>query len=294
MAVDNLEKKLYTYLQKIALSGIMEYNNINNPNSKLIIKGGVLLRSYIKAKRIVPDIIDDENLMSYDIDTTFKFRGIRDDEIQNYVRTETDLLYNHMINKLTPNPLGDAGTDISYIDVFFYNIEKILASHGYRLDLPKSLWDYESDESNTRDKVKNILKQFLKLDHSHVMDNPDKKLGKIFISLRKINPPHKKKIIRFLDITYIVEGTTNPNFIDTENAQFLSTGLPTSMNYSLNFMRNDRTHIESFYNFIYTLIRLAYRGQPGSPFLGVPNHKAPKYISRVKFLIMKYFLNEIV
>ena len=125
------------------------------------------------------------------------------------------------------------------------------------------------------------------------MDNPDKKLGKIFISLRKINPPHKKKIIRFLDITYIVEGTTNPNFIDTENAQFLSTGLPTSMNYSLNFMSNDTTNIESFYNFIFTLIRIGYRGEPESPFLGARNHKAHKYISRAKYLIMKYFLNEI-
>jgi hypothetical protein len=55
--VNDLEKKIYSYLQKISFCAIDGYNNFSAPN-KIILKGGVLLQSFVKSENIIPEIIN--------------------------------------------------------------------------------------------------------------------------------------------------------------------------------------------------------------------------------------------
>jgi predicted house-cleaning noncanonical NTP pyrophosphatase (MazG superfamily) len=286
LRVSELEKKICSYLQKIALEGILPYNESNmNGDFGIVLKGGLLLQSFVNSHKIIPEIINDptkQNLSSYDIDAELLLNGLDISSsqvlIDNTIRDETRKIYEFIINKLYKKG--------PYIDILLFNLNKVLRDYGFTFNLDG---EYNDNIMNvptgglTNNILNNLYKRFIKYEVGIVAGGSEKKLGKFYLDLIKlqrlpdgrivkIDGPAGKAKLRFFDLTYTITnmppqiiGAQQNSYairccekseVDNQISRIIN--MPEKINNSLFFIQFLFLPTESFHKFLGKLYILGY------------------------------------
>jgi hypothetical protein len=290
--INHLEKTIYSYLQKISFQTISQYK-IRSPNDTIVLNGGVLLQSFVKSKNIIPEIINNENLMSYDINAELLLNSINEEntqaEIDEEIRLKTDLIYDIMIRQV----YGKG----PFIDLLFINLNRILIQYGYTLNLEgqfNNLFEIPTS-SITIDFLNNLYKKFIKFQLTTTYRNPNKYVGRFYLSLIKLSDGSQENL-RFFDLTYKINNirdTTSFAYLccnnsESDNAYYaIQNGTQDNINLSFFLVDKHLLYSESFYKFITKLHYLGYYSQPETIF------KAEKNRERFIYLKNKIYTNGI-